>query len=76
MDAIVAATRIGAMTIGRSADMGTLEPGKLADFALLAKNPLDDIDNVRSVAMTVKRGSLFRRSDYRPIAQDEARGEM
>jgi hypothetical protein len=42
----------------------------------VAKNPLGDIDNLKTVVMTVKRGKLYRRSDYRPIAKDEAQGEM
>lgn len=76
MDALVAATRIGAATVGRSKEMGTVRPGKLADIAFLAKNPLSDIRNIRSVTMTLKRGRLYRRSDYRPIAKEEARGEF
>jgi imidazolonepropionase-like amidohydrolase len=76
MDAIVAATNVGAMTIGRAKEMGTIEPGKLADIVFLARNPLSEIDNVKSVVMTVKRGVLYRRSDYRPITKDEARGEF
>lgn len=76
MDAIVAATRIGAMTIGKLTDMGTVEPGKLADIVFLARNPLADIDNLKSVVMTLKRGTLYRRAEYRPISRDEARGEF
>jgi imidazolonepropionase-like amidohydrolase len=76
MDAIMAGARIGAMTVGRAKDMGTIEPGKLADIAFLAKNPLSDIDNVKSVVITLKRGALYRRSDYRPITKDEAQGEF
>lgn len=75
-EALEAATRIGAMTIGQSRDMGTIEAGKFANVAFLAKNPLDDIGNVRSVAMTLKRGKLYRRSDYNPITKTEAQGEF
>lgn len=75
-EALEAATRIGAMTIGQSRDMGTIEAGKLANVAFLAKNPLDDIGNVRSVGMTLKRGKLYRRSDYNPITKTEAQGEF
>ncbi|HEX3666454.1 MAG TPA: amidohydrolase family protein [Rhizomicrobium sp.] len=76
MEAIIAATRIGAMTVGQEKEMGTLEPGKLADIAFLAKDPLSEIGNVKSVTMTVKRGVLYRRSDYRPITKDEAQGDF
>jgi len=57
MDAIVSATRIGAMTIGKSREMGTIEPGKLANFVFVSGNPLDDIANLRSVTMTVSADS-------------------
>lgn len=76
MKALEAATRIGTMTIGQSKDMGTIAPGKLADIAFLAKDPLADIGNVRSVVMTLKRGRLYRRRDYRPITKDESQGEF
>ncbi|HEY3776639.1 MAG TPA: amidohydrolase family protein [Rhizomicrobium sp.] len=76
MEAIVAATRIGAMTVGKSKDMGTIARGKLANIVFLAKDPLADIGNVRSVRMTLKRGQLYRRSDYQPITKDEAKGEF
>jgi hypothetical protein len=39
-------------------------------------NPLSEIDSVKSVVMTVKRGTLYRRSEYRPITKDEAQGEF
>ena len=76
MEAIVADTRIGAATMGKSGEIGTVETGKLANIVFLSKNPLADIDNVKSVVMTVKRGVLYRRSDYRPITKEEAQGEF
>ncbi len=76
MEAIVAATHIGAMTVGKAKEMGTIEPGKLADIVFLANDPLADIDNIKSVVTTVKRGVLYRRSDYRPITKDESQGEF
>jgi imidazolonepropionase-like amidohydrolase len=75
-DAIRAATRTGARTIGQDHDMGSIEPGKRADFVVLAKDPLADIDNLKSVTLTVKRGIRYPRSDYRPITADEAKGEL
>jgi len=76
MQALVASARIGAMTVGKAGEMGTIEPGKLANLVFVAKNPLSDIDNLKSIVMTVKRGALYRRRDYRPIAKDEAQSEM
>jgi len=76
MDAIIASTRVGAMTMGKQREMGTVEAGKLADIAFVSKDPLADIDNLPSVVMTVKRGRLYRHVDYRPISRDEANGEF
>jgi imidazolonepropionase-like amidohydrolase len=65
------ATLVGAMTLGLEHELGSLQPGKLASFVLLAKNPLADVSNVRSVIMTVKRGTPYPRERYRPISADE-----
>ena len=71
LEAIEACSRVGAMTGGRAKDIGTIEPGKIADIVFIAKNPLENITNLRSVVMTVKRGKLYRRSDYAPVTKDE-----
>jgi imidazolonepropionase-like amidohydrolase len=76
VDALRAATFAGAMTIGRTADMGSIAPGKLANFVVVAKNPLADPTNLRTVTLVVKRGARFRRADYRPITADEAKGDL
>ncbi len=72
MDAIIASARIGAMTIGREKAMGTIEAGKLANIVFTAKNPLEDIANLQTVVMTLKRGKAYKRIDYRPITKQEA----
>lgn len=66
MDAIKAATLNGAIAMGRADTIGTLAPGKLADFVVLAKDPLADIENIRSIALTVKRGREYPRADFKP----------
>ena len=71
-----AATRVGAMTVGKQREMGTIDTGKLADLVFVSKDPLADIGNLTSVVMTVKRGRVYRRSDYRPITKDDAHGEF
>ncbi len=48
-EALRAATLNPARCLKREADLGTIEVGKLADLVLLAKNPLDDIRNTRSI---------------------------
>jgi imidazolonepropionase-like amidohydrolase len=73
MDSLRAATAVAARTIGQQRDMGTLAQGKLANIAFLAKDPLADIANVKSVTLTVKRGKEFPRREYIPINKDEAK---
>ena len=41
--AIAAATRVNAQIIGKGRDLGTIEPGKLADIIVVNGNPLFDI---------------------------------
>lgn len=43
MEAIVAATRIGSQCIGLEKQVGTVEPGKLADLIVVEGDPLKDI---------------------------------
>ena len=54
MQAIVAATQGSAAVVG-SADIGTLEAGKRADFLVLAASPLDRITNTRQM-LTIWHG--------------------
>lgn len=51
-----AATLGSAITIGRGGELGSIEPGKLADFVILAADPLQDIGNTLSILQVVKDG--------------------
>ncbi len=48
MQVIVASTKRGAEFLGAK-DLGTLEKGKWADLLVLEKNPLDDMQNTRTI---------------------------
>jgi imidazolonepropionase-like amidohydrolase len=64
MEAMIAATRTGAELIGVADRLGTLAPGKLADFLLLEADPLADIRNVRRVRTVVVGGVAHQRSEF------------
>ncbi|MEZ5987393.1 MAG: amidohydrolase family protein [Hyphomonas sp.] len=71
LEAINSATEVGARSMGQEAEMGTLVSGKLANFVVLTEDPLADIENIRTVELTVKRGREYRREDYRPVTAEE-----
>ena len=72
---IRSATLIGAKTVGREADMGTIEPGKLANMVVLTRNPLVSIDNLKSIEMTVRRGRIYLRSEFKPLRKGDVADE-
>lgn len=63
IDALVAATCNGADALGLTDRLGTIEVGKDADLVVLDKNPLEDIDNVLSVHLVIKKGKIYTSSD-------------
>lgn len=73
MQALVAATRNGALSVRRDADFGTIEAGKLANLVFTAQDPSKDIKALRSLTLTVKRGKEYPRADFDPKADLAAR---
>lgn len=58
--AILHAATIGsAETIGRKSDLGSIEPGKLADLVVLDRDPRADIHFARAVAQVMRDGRLY-----------------
>jgi imidazolonepropionase-like amidohydrolase len=61
--ALQTATINPAKFFGRTAELGTIEPGKLADLVVLDRNPLDNIANTRAIADVVADGQLYSRAE-------------
>ena len=72
LEALQTATIVPARAMGMEAETGTLEVGKQADIAVLDRNPLVDIANLRSVSAVMTNGDyyesapLWRAADFEP----------
>jgi imidazolonepropionase-like amidohydrolase len=67
LQALQAATVKAAELCGVDEDLGTLEPGKLADMIVVEGNPLADLKSLRDVVLVVKEGQVV--VDQRDPAQ-------
>jgi len=60
MAAIVAATVNAADLLGLSAEVGTIEPGKIADIVAVRGDPLADVGVLRQMNFVMARGRVHR----------------
>ena len=63
METIVCATKNGGIILGKEDELGTLEPGKLADLQILDKNPLESFKNLGSPKLVMVGGRIHRFPD-------------
>jgi imidazolonepropionase-like amidohydrolase len=56
---IQSSTINGAKAMGMDAQFGSIKKGKRADMILLNKNPLDGIDNWKSIELVINKGSII-----------------
>jgi imidazolonepropionase-like amidohydrolase len=59
METILMATRDAAIALGKAGDLGTIEPGKLADMIIVNADPLADLRNVHQLYRVIKGGTVY-----------------
>jgi imidazolonepropionase-like amidohydrolase len=59
MEAIMAGTRNAADNLGKTNELGTIEPGKLADIIAVSGDPLKDIRDTREIKLVIKDGKIL-----------------
>ena len=76
LEALQTATINPARFLGKTADLGTVEKGKIADLVLLAADPTQDIRNTRKIAGVILNGRYFSRPDLDSLLnQAQAAGQ-
>ena len=70
-EVIIAATRTNAHILGMGADIGTIEPGKLADLIIVDGNPLRNIEVLDYVEVVIKDGVVWysERAAFGPVTE-------
>lgn len=59
MEAIMTGTKNTADILGKLSELGTIEPGKLADIIAVSGDPLKDIRNTREIKLVIKDGKIL-----------------
>jgi len=59
LQALRAATSIAAEALGKEDQLGTIEPGKLADMVIVDADPLKGIQNLREIHLVIEGGKTY-----------------
>jgi imidazolonepropionase-like amidohydrolase len=59
LEALRAATSTAAEALGKEDQLGTIEPGKLADMVVLGADPFAGIQNLRKIRLVVQGGKSY-----------------
>jgi len=70
LDALRAATLGGAWYLGMDDDLGSIEPGKLADLAVIDGDPLTDVRQSKNVRYVVLNGRLYDAATLNQLAPE------
>jgi imidazolonepropionase-like amidohydrolase len=74
LEALQTATRNPPIFFGMQAELGTIQPGRVADLVLLRADPLSDIRSTQQIQAVVSGGRFFDRADLDALlASGEAR---
>jgi len=60
MQILVASTKNAAVVSGIEDQIGTLEPGRIADILVVSGDPLHDLQNLRNIRMVIHNGTIIR----------------
>jgi len=73
IEVIRIATQKAAVAVGVGDDLGTLEPGKLADMILLNANPMEEIKNTQTIWRVIKGGWVFDPEKLKPETSESSK---
>jgi imidazolonepropionase-like amidohydrolase len=72
LQALRAATLTAAEALGKADQLGTVEPGKLADMVVLDGDPLQEIQNLKKIHLVVQGGKTYERDTLLQKARSQA----
>ncbi|MFH2006348.1 MAG: amidohydrolase family protein [bacterium] len=70
-DILLTATWNGARLLGLGKELGSVEPGRLADLVVLNSNPLTDIQNAADTHLVFKGGQVYAPGQVVPLPPED-----